>query len=56
MSNQTHVQKKNRQKKNRHRSRNKRNTDEDQYVTLGTKIMMLIIKIVRSCKPKKRVI
>jgi lipid II:glycine glycyltransferase (peptidoglycan interpeptide bridge formation enzyme) len=32
----------------------KKSIDEDQYVALGTKIIMLIIKIVSSCKPKKR--
>jgi hypothetical protein len=43
-------------KSNRRRARNQRNTDEDQYVALGTKIIRLIIKIVSSCKTKKRVI
>jgi hypothetical protein len=56
-SNETDTLKKNKKNKKNTRAirtqRNNRN-DEDQYVALGTKIMRLIIKIINSCKQKKK--
>jgi hypothetical protein len=52
--NKQHTPKSNRRKIRNQQNKNNRN-DEDQYVALGTKIMRLIIKIVSSCKQKKRV-
>lgn len=41
------------QQNNRRNRRNNQN-DEQQYISLGTKIMKLIIKITRNCTKKNR--
>ena len=42
------------QNKKRNRNNKNRNNDEQQYISLSSKIIQLIIKITRSCTKKGR--